>query len=76
MARSLSLGVPLENLLVVVFEFAIKYRDTMDPKIRDRWDLMLLEDYEGLRAHLKRTGKWLGNVAEEINERIGGPDGK
>jgi hypothetical protein len=73
---NLTPSFPLENLLTLVFEFALKYRDTMAPAVRDRWDLMLIEDYEEFRARMKRIGKWLGDAVEEIDERIGGPDAK
>lgn len=80
MARNFSISAfPFESLLTAVFEFALKYRDTMSPAVRDRWDLMLVEDYEEFRANMKKVGKWLGNVADGIDERvdrIGGPDGK
>jgi hypothetical protein len=69
-------AVPLENILVLALELALKYRDTMKPEVRDRWDLMLIEDYEEFRARMKRVGKWLGDAVEEIDERIGGPNAK
>lgn len=55
----ISLGMPLEQFIVMLFKFAATYRETMKPEIRDRWDAMLVEDVELLRSCMKAAGQWV-----------------
>lgn len=64
------IGIPVEELVIKLLEFAMKYRETMRDDIRDRWDLMLLEDVERLRNGMMNAGEWLEQRADRVHEKI------
>lgn len=64
------IGIPVEELVIKLLEFAMKYRESMREDIRDRWDLMLLEDVERLRSGMMNAGEWLENRADRVHEKI------
>lgn len=69
------LGMPLEELIVMIFKFVTAYRETMKPEVRDRWDAMLIEDVELLRSRMKAAGQWVVGLADGEDEPKGGKPG-
>jgi hypothetical protein len=64
------IGIPVEELVIKLLDFLMKYRKSMREDIRDRWDLMLLEDVERLRNGMMNAGEWLESRADKLGERI------
>lgn len=42
--------LPGEDVIAKIIDWNMKYRDTMDPEIRKRWDAILVEQAEDLQA--------------------------